>query len=69
MKHQLQRDMLEDVAFVKQLAVWLPEILTEAFLLGVVLGAFAFPAAEFLKLLPGVWALGVGVGVVLFLHG
>jgi hypothetical protein len=61
--------MLEDVAFVKQLSVWLPEIVTEVFLLGVVPGAFAFPAAGFLKLLPGVWALGVGIAVVLFLHG
>jgi len=57
------------VLFVKRLTVWLPEILTETFLLGIVLGALALPTADFVRLLPGVYAWGLAVGVVLFFQG
>jgi hypothetical protein len=46
-----------------------PFLHRNAFLLGIVLGAFAFPAGDFVRLFPGVWALGLAVGVVLFFHG
>lgn len=55
--------------FVKRLAVWFPEILTETFLLGIVLGVLAVPAADFVRLLPGVYAWGLAVGVVFFYQG
>jgi hypothetical protein len=57
------------VLYVKRLAVWLPEILTETFLLGIVLGVLALPAADFVRLLPGMYAWGIAVGVVLFFQG
>ena len=52
---------------LKRLVVWLLEVLVEALLLGALLGALVLP--NFVTLLPGVWALGFAVGVVLFLHG
>lgn len=52
---------------LKRLVVWLLEILVEGFLLGVLLGALTLP--NFISLLPGVWALGLMVGVVLFFNG
>jgi hypothetical protein len=52
---------------LKRLAVWLLEALAGAFLLGGLLGALSLP--NFLKLLPGVWALGLGVAAILFIHG
>jgi uncharacterized membrane-anchored protein len=51
---------------VKRIVVWLMEVLTEAFLLGTLLGALLFP--NFTSLISGVWALAFAVGVVLFLH-
>lgn len=51
----------------KRLAVWSLEALTATFLLGVLFGAVTLP--NFISLLPGVWALGLGIGAVLFLHG
>ena len=50
-----------------RLAVWLLEVLVEGLLLGVLLGALTL--SNFIGLLPGVWALGLMVGVVLFLNG
>jgi hypothetical protein len=52
---------------LKRLVIWLLESIVEIFLLGGLLGALSVP--NFINLLPGVWALAFGVGVVLFLHG
>jgi hypothetical protein len=57
------------VLFVKRSAVWLLEILTETVLLGVLLGALTLPAADFVKLLPGFYAWGLAVCLVLFFSG
>jgi hypothetical protein len=54
----------------KRLAVWLLEALATTLLLGVLFGALSSPNLKtFISLLPGVWALAVGVGAILFLHG
>ena len=52
---------------LRRLVVWLLEAFAQAFLLGGLLGALVLP--DFISLLPGVWALALAVGVVLFLHG
>jgi hypothetical protein len=52
---------------LRRLIAWVLEILVEGFLLGVLLGALTLP--DFVSLLPGVWALGLMVGVVLFFNG
>ncbi len=52
---------------LKRVLVWLVEIVAEAFLLGNLLGVLLFP--NFIDLIAGMWALGLSVGVVLFLHG
>ena len=54
----------------KRLAVWLLEALATTLLLGVLFGALSSPDLNaFISLLPGVWALAIGVGAILFLHG
>jgi hypothetical protein len=54
----------------KRLAVWLLEALAATLLFGVLFGALSSPDLDtFISLLPGVWALAFGVGVILFLHG
>jgi hypothetical protein len=52
---------------LKQLVVWSLESLVGVFLLGGLLGAISLP--DFIRLLPGVCALALGVGAVLFMHG
>jgi hypothetical protein len=52
---------------LKRIAAWLLEILVEGLLFGFLLGALTLP--DLIRLLPGVWALGLVVGVVLFLNG
>jgi hypothetical protein len=52
---------------LKRIAAWLLEILVEGLLFGFLLGALTLP--DFVSLLYGVWALGLVVGVVLFLNG
>ena len=51
----------------KRLAVWFLEILVEGLLFGFLLGALTLP--DFISLLPGMWAMGLAVGVVLFMNG
>jgi hypothetical protein len=44
--------------------------LSQRFLFGVLFGALSSPnLSTFVGLIPGVWALAVGVGAILFLHG
>jgi len=52
---------------LKRVLVWVLEVLAEALLLGTLLGVLLFP--NIVHLIPGLWALGLAVGVVLFLHG
>jgi len=54
----------------KRLAVWILEAIATTVLLGVLFGALSSPDLNaFIRLLPGVWALAIGVGAILFLHG
>jgi hypothetical protein len=57
------------VLFLKRLAVWLPEILAETLLLGILLGVLALPWTEFVRLFPGLYVWGLAVAVFLFFDG
>lgn len=55
---------------LKRLVVWLLEAITAALLLGALFGALSSPdLSNFFSILPGVWALALGISAVLFLHG
>ena len=54
---------------IRRIIVLIVELPVEALLLGILLGVLAFPLAQFIHLIAGIWALGFAVAVVLFLHG
>ncbi len=55
---------------LKRLAVWLGEALVTTLLFGALFGALSSnDVGTVFSILPGVWALGLGVGAILFLHG
>jgi hypothetical protein len=53
----------------RRLLVSTMEVCAESFLLGILLGLLLFPFPNFINMIAGGWALGLAVGLVLFLHG